>query len=208
MTHLLLIRHAANDSQKEGILAGWTPRVHLNQEGQAQAEALAQRLAPIEMEAIYASPLERTMETAKVVAAPHELPVVAREGLGEVRYGRWTGEPLEKLRRRRLWRTVQFAPSAMRFPGGESFQEMQVRVVAEIEELWARHPKQTIAIVSHADVIKAAVAHYVGIHLDLFQRLLVSPASLTVLALDRPVSRLVCLNDTGHLPTITEGAKK
>lgn len=208
MTHLLLIRHATNDSQKEGILAGWTPRVRLNREGQAQAEALAQRLAPIEIEAIYASPLERTMETAKIVATPHELPVVAREGLGEVRYGRWTGEPLEKLRRRRLWRIVQFAPSAMRFPGGESFQEMQVRIVAELEELRARHPKQTIAIVSHADVIKAAVAHYVGIHLDLFQRLLVSPASLTVLALDRPVSRLVCLNDTGHLPTVTEGAKK
>lgn len=208
MTHLLLIRHATNDSQKEGILAGWTPCVHLNQEGQAQAKALAQRLAPIEIKAIYASPLERTMETAEIVATPHELPVVACDGLGEVRYGRWTGESLEKLRRRRLWRTVQFAPSAMRFPGGESFQEMQMRIVTELEQLRARHPKQTIAIVSHADVIKAAVAHYIGIHLDLFQRLLVSPASLTVLALERPVSRLVCLNDTGHLPTIKEGAKK
>ncbi len=208
MTRLFLIRHGANDSLKENVLVGWTPGIHLNQKGRTQAQALAQRLAPVEIEAVYASPLERTMETAQIVAAPHELPVVVRERLGEVRFGRWTGEPLTKLRRRRLWRAVQFAPSTMRFPGGESFREMQARVVAELDELQASHPRQTIAVVSHADVIKAAVAHYAGLHLDLFQRLVISPASLTVLALGGPVPYLACMNETGHLPLAVEGGSK
>ena len=208
MTRLLLIRHATNDLQKDGVLAGWTPGVHLNQAGRAQAETLAQRLSTVEIKAVYASPLERTRETAEIVAAPHELPVVTRDGLGEVRFGRWTGEPLEKLRRRRLWRAVQFAPSIARFPGGESFYEMQTRIVTEIENLRGKHPKQTIAAVSHADVIKAAVAHYAGVHLDMFQRLIISPASLTVLVLDGPMPCVVCVNDTGHLRSVVEGEKK
>ena len=207
MTLVLLIRHGANDFTKKGILAGWTPGVHLNEEGRAQAEALAQRLTPVKIEVVYSSPLERTVETAEIIAASHKLPVMVREGLGEVRFGKWTGEPLDKLRRRRLWRAVQFVPSTMRFPGGESFHDMQARVVSELEVLRTEHGKQTIAVISHADVIKAAVAHYAGIHLDLFQRLVLSPASLTVLALGKSMHRLVCLNDTGHLPLLFEGKK-
>lgn len=199
MARLLLIRHGSNDFQGGGTLAGWTPGVHLNQEGRDQAEALARRLSAVEIAAIYASPLERTLETAEIISAPHGLPVMVREGLGEVHFGRWTGEPLERLRRRRLWRGVQFTPSMVRFPGGESPREMQVRVVAELEDMRARHRQQTVAVVSHGDVIKAAVAHYVGLHLDLFQRLVVAPASLTVLELGGPMPRLICLNDTGHL---------
>ncbi|MDY7078553.1 MAG: histidine phosphatase family protein [Chloroflexota bacterium] len=208
MARLYLIRHGANDLQKDGVLAGWMPGVHLNQEGRVQAEALAQRLAKVEIEAIYASPLERTVETAKIIAAPHDLPVVVRQELGEVRFGRWTGEPLERLRRRRLWRAVQFAPSTTRFPGGEGPREMQARVVAELERLRDKHSQQTLAVVSHSDVIKAAVAFYIGLPLDLFQRLVISTASLTVLELSGPMSRLVCLNDTGHLLPIVGGGKK
>ncbi len=208
MTRLLLIRHGANDSLKKNILVGWTPGVHLNQKGRAQAEALARRLAPLEIAAVYTSPLERTAETAHIIAAPRELPVLVREGLGEVRFGRWTGESVDKLRRRRLWRAVQFAPSTMRFPGGESFCEVQARIVAELDALRAKHPRQSIAVVSHADVIKIAVAHYAGMHLDLFQRLVINPASLTVLALGGPMPYLVCTNDTGHLPPATEGEPK
>ena len=204
MTRLLLIRHGANDAHKEGVLIGWTPGVHLNQEGRAQAEALARRLAPVEIAAMYASPLERTLETAEIVAAPHDLPVVVREDLGEVRLGRWTGQPLEKLRKRRLWRKVQFVPSAMRFPGGESFQEVQARIVAEVEHLCSEHPEQTIAVVSHADVLKAVVAYTIGLHLDLFQRLVIAPASLTVLDLGGLMPRLLCLNDISHLPAVPE----
>jgi probable phosphoglycerate mutase len=199
MTNLLLIRHGANDLQKKHVLAGWTPGIHLNQEGREQAEALARRLASVDIAAVYSSPLERTVETAEIVASPHKLQVSIREGLGEVRYGRWSGEPLERLRKKKMWRAVQFTPITVRFPSGEALREMQSRVVAELESLRAQHPKQTIAVVSHADVIKASVAHYIGLHLDLFQRLIVGPASLTVLSLGDPVPHLVCLNDNGHL---------
>lgn len=202
MTRILLIRHGANDAHKDGVLTGWTPGVHLNAQGRAQAEALAKRLATAQIAAVYTSPLERTLETAEIVAAAHGLDVVVREGLGEVRLGRWTGQPLDKLRRRRLWRAVQFTPSTVRFPGGESFREVQARVVAELEELRAKHQDQTIAVVSHADVIKAALAHYVGLHLDLFQRLVIAPASLTVLGLGDTVPRLFCMNDVSHLPEV------
>jgi probable phosphomutase (TIGR03848 family) len=206
MTRLLLIRHGANELQESHVVAGWTPEVHLNEAGRAQVQALAQRLASVKLAAVYASPLERTMETAEAVAAPHDLPVVVREDLGEVRVGRWTGQPLEKLRKRRLWRKVQFVPSGMRFPGGESFQEVQARAVAELERVCAEHPKQTVAVISHADVIKAVVAYYVGLHLDLFQRLVIAPASLTVVELGGLMPLLLCLNDMSHLPVVPEEA--
>jgi probable phosphoglycerate mutase len=208
MARILLIRHGANDAHKQGVLTGWTPGVHLNREGRAQAQALAQRLASISVEAVYASPLERTLETAEIVAAAHKLPVVVRERLGEVRLGRWTGQPLEKVRKRRLWRAVQFTPSTMRFPGGESFGEIQARVVAELEVLKIKHRQQTIAVVSHADVIKAALAHYIGLHLDLFQRLVIAPASLTVLELSDMMPRLFLMNDISHLAEVSGGEKK
>ena len=208
MTLTCLIRHGTNDLQEQEILAGWTPGIHLNEKGRTEAQALAQRLTPAEIAAVYSSPLERALETAEIVAGPHKLQVVVREGLGEVRFGRWEGQPVERLRRRRLWRAGQIAPSTMRFPGGESPREMQARVVAELENLRARHPQQTIAVVSHADVIKAAVAFYIGLPLDLFQRLVVRPASLTVLELGGPVGRLLCLNDTGHTSPVVGGTRK
>jgi probable phosphoglycerate mutase len=205
MTRLLLIRHATNDMMESGVLAGWTPGVHLNAQGRAEAEALARRLAQVEIAAIYASPLERALETAEIVATPHNLLVTVHERLGEVCCGRWTGQKIERLRRRRLWRQVQIAPSVSRLPGGESMAEVQMRMCAELECLCAAHPRQTVAVVSHADPIKAAVAFYVGLPLDLFQRLVVGPASLTVLELGGALPRLVCLNDTGHLPPVEKG---
>ncbi len=207
MTRVLLVRHGDNDALQSGIVAGWTPGIHLNREGRAQAEALARRLAPVKIEAVYTSPLERTVETARIIAAAHGLPVVVRERLGEARVGRWTGQPLEKLRTRKLWRQVQSTPSTVRFPGGESMRDVQARAVAELEELEAKHRQQTIAVISHADVIKAAVAYYIGLHLDLFQRLVIAPASLTVLMLDGPTPRLECLNDNSHLATVVEEEK-
>jgi probable phosphoglycerate mutase len=204
MTRLLLIRHGANDAHKSGVLPGWMPGIHLNQMGQAQAEALAQRLTTVEIAAVYASPLERALETAEIIAAPHGLPVVVREELGDIHAGRWTGQPLEKLCKRRLWRQVQFVPSVVRLPGGESFQEVQVRAVAELERLCSAHPQQAIAVVSHADVIKTVVAYTIGLHLDLFQRLVIAPASLTVLDLGGLMPRLLCLNDVSHLAVVSE----
>ncbi len=200
MTRLLLIRHATNDLLKEGRLGGRLPGIHLNEEGRAQARALADRLAEVELAAVYSSPMERTLETAEPVAARHGLEVQIHPGLHEVDCGRWSGELLEKARRRRLWRRILASPSRVPFPGGESAWEVQQRMVAALEEIAAAHPEETVAVVSHADPIRVAVAHYVGLPLDLFRRLVIAPASLTELSLGGPVPRLVRLSDTGHLP--------
>jgi len=198
--NLLLIRHALNDWVGKR-LAGWTPEVHLNDEGRAQAAALAQRLAGAPLAAVYSSPLERTLETARPLAKAHGLTVEIREGLGEARYGDWTGRSLKELQDEALWPVVQVYPGGARFPGGESMREVQARMVAELDAIRDGHPGQTVAVVSHSDPIKMAVAHYAGLPLDLFQRLSVSPASVTAFAFTRFGPRLVCLNHTESLPS-------
>lgn len=198
MTLLLLIRHGAND-WVHGRLAGWTPGVHLNDEGRSQAVALATRLAILPIEAVYASPLERTVETAQAIAAPRGLPLRLVEGLGEVKYGEWQGAELKELYKHELWPGVQFYPSGTRFPNGETLGEAQVRMVATLDMLRAQHPKGVIAVVSHADIIKLALAYYIGVHVDLFQRLEVSPCSLSALAFTRMGPRLLAYNDLGSL---------
>jgi probable phosphomutase (TIGR03848 family) len=200
MMNLLLIRHACNDWIGER-LAGWTPGVHLNDEGRAQAEALARQLAEVPLAAIYSSPLERTEETAQFLAQVHGLTVVGCEGLGETRYGEWTGRPLKELQKEELWPVVQVYPSGTRFPGGESMPEVQARIVAELDAIRDRHPGQIVAAVSHSDPIKMAVAHYLGLPLDLFQRLVIAPASVTAFAFTRFGPRLICLNLTGSWPS-------
>jgi len=200
-TQLLLIRHGLTDWVGHR-LPGWTPGIHLSEEGRQQVEALAQRLASLPIEAIYASPLERTVETAEAIAAPHGLPVQLRENLGEVRIGEWTGRTVEELARTEEWLTIRFYPSGLAIPGGETMYEMQTRVVAELDAIRKAHPGATVAVVSHADVIKAAVAHYLGLHLDLFQRLVVYPASLTALQFNKFGPRLVLFNDSGTIDVL------
>jgi probable phosphoglycerate mutase len=195
MKLLLLLRHAATE-HTGARLSGWTPGLHLSAAGREQAAALAERLRPVRLDAVYSSPLERCLETAAAVAAPRGLEVATLEAVGEVRYGAWTGRPLKELARLALWQTVQRQPSAARFPEGESLYEMQARSVAALERLRGAHPGQTVAVCSHADVIKAVVAHYLGMHLDLFQRLVVGPASLTAVGFT-PVPHLLRLNDGG-----------
>ena len=199
MTQVLLIRHGINDMVGQKKLAGWLPGVHLNDEGRAQAEALAERLRDVPISAIYCSPLERTQETAAPLAERTGLPVQIREGLGEVRYGDWTGQPIEELAKHELWRVVQTYPSGMRFPGGDSMREMQARIVGEIEAIAADHPRDIVAIISHADLIKSALAHYLGVHFDLFQRIGVNPCSVSVLHLTRFGPHIVRINDDGPL---------
>lgn len=195
----MLIRHAQNDWVKTGRLAGWTPGVHLNEEGRRQAEALGERLASAKLQAVYSSPLERAVETAEAVVKHYPgLTVQIEEGVGEVAFGGWTGERLRKLRRRRLWDIVQNYPSGARFPEGESFRETQNRVIDALERIAQRHPGGKVAVVSHSDVIKLAIAHYAGIHLDLFQRLIISPASISIIGLSRMGPRIIRLNDTAH----------
>ena len=200
MATLVLVRHATTAATGKR-LGGWTPGVHLDDRGVQQAEATAARLAEQPVAAVYSSPLERTRDTARLIARPHGLRVRTRKGLGEVDYGDWTDQPLGQLRRRKAWRVVQSTPSRMTFPGGESIRAAQARAVDTTEELAAAHPDDTIVCVSHADVIKAVVAHHLGMPLDAFQRLTVAPASITVLELPvegHPV--LLRCNDTGQLP--------
>jgi len=208
MTQLFLVRHG-NTDWADKKLAGWTPGVHLNETGAKQAEALVERLAPIRFDAIYSSPLERTRETAAPLARARGLKVIKLFDIGEVRYGDWQGKSLSQLSKKKEWATVQLAPSMMRFPNGESIREMQSRAVAGIERIAAAHPKGTVALFSHADVIKAIVAHLIGMPLDTFQRLSIAPASVTVMVLGRFGARLLRLNDTGPFqPPSKDGRKK
>ncbi len=202
MSEFLLIRHAANDFVKTGKLAGWTPGVHLNDHGRAQAAALGQRLAQTRIDALYTSPLERTVETAQAILEHHpHLQMQTVDDLGEVRYGAWQGAELSKLAQRKLWRTVQLFPSRAQFPGGDAMREAQRRAVNVVETLNERHPRETVAVISHSDIIKMILAHYLGMHLDMFQRIEVGPASLSILRLGgwgRPF--LVQINETTYLP--------
>lgn len=182
MTTLLLVRHATTATTGRR-LGGWTPGVDLDDHGRQQAEALADRLADSSIAAVYASPLERTLQTAQAIARRHRLRVRTRKDLGEVDYGTWTDQPLGQLRRRKAWGAIQATPSRFQFPDGESLRAAQARMVAATEALAASHGGSMIVAVSHADVIKAAVAHYVGMPLDTFQRLVVDPASITVVDL-------------------------
>jgi probable phosphomutase (TIGR03848 family) len=202
MTALFLIRHAANDFVKDGKMAGWLPDVHLNDEGRQQAEQMAARMDKVVLDAVYSSPLERAVETAEYLARPRGLEVQQRKDLGEIHVGAWEGQKIEDLNKTDEWRMFQVYPSGAYLPGGENGRQMQMRVVGEVESICAAHPQGSVAIVSHADTIKAAVAHYAGIHLDLFQRLVVSPASVTVLWIGPWGPRLVRLNDAGPLDEI------
>jgi probable phosphomutase (TIGR03848 family) len=198
VTLLLLIRHGTND-WVQGRLAGWTPGVHLNDDGRRQAAALSARLAALPIDAMYASPLERTVETAQAIAGPRGMPLRLVEGLGEVKYGEWQGAELKELYKHELWPGVQFYPSGTRFPGGETLGEAQMRMVSTLDTLRAQHPKGVIAVVSHADIIKLALAYYIGMHIDLFQRLEISPCSVSAVFFTRMGPRMLAYNDTGSL---------
>jgi len=197
-TRLVLARHAVT-AQTGPLLSGRTPGIDLSDVGRGQAKALGERLAGLPVSVVYASPIERTTQTAEAVAQHHGLVVQALPGVIEADYGEWTGGKLADLAKTDLWKTVQRAPSRARFPNGESLAEMQARMVTALEAVVAAHPGELIVVVSHADPIKAAIAHYTGVHLDLFQRIVVSPASVTVFELSAHGAAMVKCNDTGNL---------
>jgi probable phosphoglycerate mutase len=198
MTQLLLIRHGENEYTRTGRLAGWTKGVHLNEAGQKQAQALVERLSKAPLTGIYSSPLERALETATPLAKAKGLKVQICEGLGEVRYGEWTGKSLKRLAHTKLWRVVQQQPSAMEFPEGETLRAVQARAVEAVEEIARAHAKdkRLVVAVSHGDVIKLIVAYYLGMPIDLFQRIVISTASVTALRLGPGHPTLVKLNET------------
>ncbi|MGA7270163.1 MAG: histidine phosphatase family protein [Acidimicrobiia bacterium] len=194
MARLLLIRHAPTDETGKR-LTGRLPGAHLDDQGRGMAQSTADALSEVKLKAIYSSPLERTRETAEIIARPHGLEPVVHDGLLEVDYGKWSGRTLKSLYRLKAWHTVQVTPSRMTFPDGESIAAAQRRAVDTCEALADRHGKDTIALVSHSDIIKAILSHFLGQPLDLFQRIVISPASVSVVDLPRQgLPTLVTMN--------------
>jgi probable phosphomutase (TIGR03848 family)/uncharacterized repeat protein (TIGR03847 family) len=208
MTILLLIRHASNDNVKENRLAGLTPAVHLNAQGQREADALARRLAPISLHAIYSSPLERAVDTANAVAQCQKLDVQIRRDLTELDVGEWTGKTIKELEETDAWKQMLAQPARFQFPGGEDITQARDRMVQAIDAIVAAHPDQVVAVVSHADPIKAALAHYLGMDLNQFNRIVISPASVSVLFFGERGPALFRLNDSGTLPSFRPEKKQ
>jgi probable phosphomutase (TIGR03848 family) len=221
VTTVLLVRHGLTATTGQ-LLTGWTPGVGLDERGRAQAKALGERLAPVPLDAIVTSPLDRCRQTVEAIVAARAgrsgqapgdpgagvpgagAPVpdgpVVEERVGECKYGDWTGKPLKELEKDPLWPVVQAHPSAVTFPGpgGESMLDMQHRAVSAVREWNARLGKDaTYLVCSHGDVIKAIVADCLGLHLDQSQRIVADPCSLTVIRYTPLRPFLLRLNDTG-----------
>lgn len=195
MPTLLLIRHGENELSRRGILAGRMSGVHLNVSGLAQAEELARSLGKLPIRAVYSSPLERALETARPLAKVLRLPVLRDSGLIESDVGKWQGRSVRRLALSGYWRLVQRSPSRAGHPGGESFIQTQTRIVGALEAICKRHrSRDLVACVLHSDPIKLAVAHYIGLPLDYFQRLGCDPASVTMISIGPSSARLVWLN--------------
>ena len=201
---VLLVRHGRTPTTG-AVLPGRAPGLHLSDEGRAQAEAVAERIGALATDparrpvAVYASPLERTVETARPIARRLGVRVRTARGLLECDFGEWTGGELQALAKLPEWQQVQRWPSGFRFPGGESFLEMQARITGAIAGLAERHPGATVVAVSHADPIKAAVASAAGTHLDQFQRLTVAPCSVSAIAYTAGGPHVLCVNATSTL---------
>jgi probable phosphoglycerate mutase len=207
MTTLLLVRHGHTDAAGKR-LTGRAPGVHLNELGRRQAERLVERLDGVRIDTIVSSPLERCRETAAPLAKARGRAVDVGRAWIEVGYGEWTGRSISQLRRTKLWRRVMFAPSNVRFPGGESLLEVQGRAVDATLDIAARHARGTVVVVSHADVIRLLVAHLAGMHVDHLQRLSIDTASITAVSISDGFPRLLTVNDTGDLAVLRSGRGK
>lgn len=202
-TLVLLVRHGQTSTTGK-VLPGRARGLHLADTGREQADRAAARIGALgRVAAVYASPMERARETAKPIAAACGQSVVIHRGLNECDFGEWTGRELKALFKLPEWKTVQSHPSGFRFPDGESFTEMQTRIGNAVADLVARHPGQTIVAVSHADPIKAVVADAVGTHLDQFQRIVISPCSVTAILYPASATPVVLtVNSTGDLASL------
>lgn len=200
MTTVLLVRHGRTTANSSGTLAGWTPGVTLDAHGKRQVDALATRLSDVPLAAVVTSPLERCRQTAAALLAGRDQTGVVDDDFGEVRYGDWTGQPLKSLSRTALWKVVQQHASAAVFPGadGEGMAAMQARAVGAVRRWNAEFgDKAVYCVVSHGDVIKSLIADALGLHLDLFQRIVVDPASVSVIRYGTTRPFVERLNDTG-----------
>lgn len=196
MTKFLLIRHATTDTVGKK-LSGRTAGVHLNEEGKKQAQLLAERLINIPVAAIYSSPLERAVETAESIAKSHQLQTTICNNFLEINFGEWTNCSFEDLQQQQPFQLFNSFRSCTRIPGGELMLEAQARIVAGLQQLCIQHPNEVVTVVSHADLIKAAITYYAGIPLDLFQRIEISPASVSIVEVYEEMARIILVNDIG-----------
>ena len=196
MPLLLLIRHGENNYVKTGKMAGRLPGVHLNERGQDQARALGEALKDVPLKAIYSSPLERALETASPIASARKLQIIQKPDLMDADIGKWQGKSWKVLSLTKVWKIVQHSPSRFRFPEGESFPEIQTRISGALERIIKSHnkPQDIVAVMFHADPIKLAVAHFIGMPLDNFQRLGCDTGSVTALYVNEAGANLVKLN--------------
>ncbi|MEJ7584879.1 MAG: MSMEG_4193 family putative phosphomutase [Acidimicrobiales bacterium] len=197
-TLVLYVRHGQTPTTG-ATLPGRAPGLHLADAGVSQAQAAADRIGALKrvVAAVYASPMERAQETAAPIARARKLRIRTERGLNECDFGTWTGAELKALSKLPEWKTVQQYPSGFRFPDGESFVDMQARITGAVAKLCGRHQGETIVAVSHADPIKAAVATAMGTHLDLFQRIVISPCSVTAVAYGPGGPIVLAVNSTG-----------
>ena len=198
MTTFFLIRHGLND-WVDHRLAGWLPEVRLNSSGRAQVERLADRLRRTHFDAVVSSPLERALETAAPLAALAGVQVQISEAIGEIRIGEWTGRSLADMQSDEGWRRFNVFRGGTRAPGGELMLETQVRIINEVLHLRTRYPEGTVAVVTHGDPLRAAIGYFLGAPLDMFLRLEISPASISIVRIDDWGACVSCVNDTAHL---------
>lgn len=198
MIRFFLIRHATNDTVGK-IFAGRMAGVNLNAEGREQARKLAERLAGLPISVVYSSPLERAVETAEPLAELLNLKIEICEDFVEIDIGEWTNLTIEELEMQTKFRLFNSFRSNTRIPGGETMLEAQARMIAGLEKLRLRHEGETVAVVSHADLIKAAVAYFAGIHLDMFQRIEISPASVSIVEIYEETARILTVNHMGEI---------
>ena len=213
MAYCILIRHGRSTANSQGILAGWTPGVALDETGRGQASGLVDRLGETPFVHLATSPLQRCRETAGPLLEAHGLEAQVHDGLGECRYGAWTGRAIKDLLQEPLWKVVQQQPSAAVFPDGEGLADVQARAVAAIREADRRFteehgPGAVWVACSHGDVIKAVVADALGTHLDQFQRLFVAPASVSVVTYGPARPLVQCVNSSGSVTLPKRPAKE
>jgi len=208
MTYLFLIRHGENEWVETGKLAGRTAGVFLNEKGRQQAATLSDRLKAQPISTIYSSPLERCLETAQPLADALNLEIVAEPGVVEVDYGEWRGAALKDLSQKPEWQLVQIYPGGFRFPDGETLREVQNRVITTLERIRKDHEGEAVAIFAHGDVLRTAIAYYLGTPLDLFQRIHINTASVSLIGFHRFGPQILLVNDTGEIPMIRWESKE
>jgi probable phosphoglycerate mutase len=198
MTKFILIRHATNDAVGKRLV-GRMEGVQLNEEGKQQAQLLAERLSASRIAAIYSSPLERAVDTATPIAASLQLEIMIEEDLTDLEFGDWTNRTIEDLKDNLQFQRFNSFRSSTRIPGGESMLEAQTRMITTLEKLRTQHRNTTVAVISHADIIKSAIAYYAGIHLDMLLRIEVDPVSVSIIEVTDDTASILLVNHTGEL---------